>query len=247
MRIDHDLEFLHRCSNDDLKQLCDILTFDNKGRYRLTERLSNSDAYIQNYPENMAGMVAEIADELLKFGTNSVVTFCHDGRPDSYEDVVRRVCKRMGVDVDRNDDAIRMERLLLENVCEKAFYNMTEEELREFAREIGVKGKDISKQALIASLLLILRRYPHIFANCIRKIVTHVVGMLGSRAAAVVGGRVVSRVLGVATGPVGWIAMTAWTIWDLASPAYRVIVPAVLQIAIMRYSSAPKLEERRAA
>lgn len=247
MRIDHDLEFLYRCSNDDLKQLCDILTYDNRGRYRLTEQLSNTDAYIQNYPDNMPGMAADIADELLKFGTNSVVTICHDGRPDSYENVVRRVCKRMGVAVDKNDDAIRMERLLLDNVCEKALCNMTEEELRNLARETGVNGKDISKQALIASLLILLRRYPRIFVKFIRNVVTHLVGMLGNRAVAVVGSRLVSRVFGIAIGPVGWIAMTAWTIWDLASPAYRVIVPAVLQIAIMRYTSAPKLEERRAA
>ena len=43
-----------------------------------------------------------------------------------------------------------------------------------------------------------------------------------------------SRSLGILTGPVGMAALTGWTVWDIAGPAYRVTIPAVLQIAMMR-------------
>ena len=247
MKIDHDLEFLNRCSNEDLKQLCDLLTFDKKGRYRISEQLTNSDAYLQNYPDNMRGMTAELAEELQKFGTNSIMTLIHDGRPDSYESIVRRVCKKMYIDVTNEDDAVTMERKLLEKICEKSFNNMSNEELRSYAQEAGVFKKDLSRKALIASLMSALRYCPHILKSVVRRVLAHAISMLGSRAIGMAGLRVTERVLGVATGPVGWIVLTAWSVWDLASPAYRIVIPAVLLIAIMRYSSAPKLVERRAA
>ena len=43
-----------------------------------------------------------------------------------------------------------------------------------------------------------------------------------------------TRTMGLVAGPVG-IALTAiWTAYDLAGPAYRVTVPAVLYVAMLR-------------
>ncbi|PVX82416.1 hypothetical protein C7402_109270 [Paraburkholderia unamae] len=42
------------------------------------------------------------------------------------------------------------------------------------------------------------------------------------------------RYLSVAIGPVGWVISTLWTVAGLASPAYRVTLPCVVQIAYMR-------------
>ena len=35
-------------------------------------------------------------------------------------------------------------------------------------------------------------------------------------------------------GPVGWALTGAWTLTDVAGPAYRVTIPAVIQIALLR-------------
>ncbi len=43
-----------------------------------------------------------------------------------------------------------------------------------------------------------------------------------------------TRALSLFSGPVGWTIMTTWTALDLASLAYRVTIPAVLQIIILR-------------
>ena len=245
--VDYDLDFMRRCSNDDLRRLCDILTFNNKGNYRIIERLIKTDAYIENYPDNMYGLIPEMCLQLQKYGTNSIVTLAHGGRPDTYEDIVRRVCKRMKVDVDESSDAVDMERLLLQKICETAIEKMTEEELREVAAEAGIKTTNLSKQLIATAILTAIRRCPQIFYRVAIYVTTRIMLLLGGRAAVAVGSKVVQEALGVATGPVGWAVLTIWTIWDIASPAYWVVIPAVLQVAIMRFTSTPLIENRRVA
>ena len=245
--IDHDLEFLRRCPNAELQKLCDYLTFDSDGTYRISEELSNTDAYIQNYPDNMKGMADEMANELLKFGSNSIMTFIHDGRPDSYEDVVRRVCKKMKVETTDMDDAVQMEHQLLQHVCETAINNMSDEEIDDLADEIGLMKKSINKQLMISGLLMAMKRYPQVFYRVVSYVVTRVLAFIGGRTAAVTGAKVLQRIFGVATGPIGWIAMTVWTLWDIAAPAYRVTIPAVMHVAVMRYTYTPHLAYGRVA
>jgi uncharacterized protein YaaW (UPF0174 family) len=43
-----------------------------------------------------------------------------------------------------------------------------------------------------------------------------------------------NKAIGVMAGPIGWAITTIWTAFDLASPAYRVTVPCVIQLAYMR-------------
>ena len=245
--IDYDLDFMRRCSNDDLRKLCDILTFNNSGKYRIGERLTKTDAYIENYPENMREVIPEMCLQLQNYGTNSIVTLARNSRPDTYEDIVRRVCKKMKVDLDGATDAVSMERLLLQNVCETAIDKMSEEDLRELADKAGIKAKKLTKQLVATAILTAIKKNPQIFYRVAMYITARILTLLGGRAAVSVGAKVVQEAFGVATGPVGWVALTAWTLWDIASPAYRVVIPAVLQVAIMRYTGTPLIEDRRVA
>ena len=52
MRTDIDLEFLQYCSNTELRELCDMLTHDEEGNIRFSEKLTEKDSYIENYPDN---------------------------------------------------------------------------------------------------------------------------------------------------------------------------------------------------
>ena len=64
MRYDKDLQFLAECRNEDLKTLADYLTHDAKGEIRMAEQLTDTDAYLCNYPDNMRNMWREVANEL---------------------------------------------------------------------------------------------------------------------------------------------------------------------------------------
>lgn len=43
-----------------------------------------------------------------------------------------------------------------------------------------------------------------------------------------------ARTLGVVAGPIGWAVTGAWTAIDLAGPAFRVTLPAVIHVALLR-------------
>ncbi len=47
-KIDKDLDFLSKCSNEQLKILCDILTKDSDGSFRYTEMMSIEEVYKEN-------------------------------------------------------------------------------------------------------------------------------------------------------------------------------------------------------
>jgi uncharacterized protein YaaW (UPF0174 family) len=49
------------------------------------------------------------------------------------------------------------------------------------------------------------------------------------------------RTMSVLTGPVGWAITGLWTAVDLGSTAYRVTIPAVIQVAYLRNQKAANI------
>jgi len=72
MKEDRDLSFLAYCKNEDLKTLVDMLTHDTNGEVRISEQLTNTDAYLYCYPYRLSMMWQEIANELQRFGGNTL-------------------------------------------------------------------------------------------------------------------------------------------------------------------------------
>lgn len=167
MKQDKDLMFLVNCQNDDLRTLCDILTYNNKGEIRLSEQLTDSDAYLHYYPDKMNLMATEIAEELRKFGSNTVRTICRKGEADSYETIVRRVCKRMGVKVNDCDNTPTMERELLTTICEQTTSKLSDEELRKLADKAGIPHKSLNHQMLVTAILFAIRRNTYLLTEMI--------------------------------------------------------------------------------
>ncbi len=219
MKQDKDLMFLASCQNDDLRTLCDILTYNNKGEVRLSEQLTDTDAYLNCYPDKMNLMAAELAEELRKFGSNTVRTICRKGEADSYETIVRRVCKRMGVKVNDCDDTPAMERELLTTICEQTTSKLSDEELA-------------------------IRRNTYLLTEMIYYVTSRIASMLLGRWIGMMGMSAVSRYLGMAAGPIGWALLAGWTLSDIASPAYRVMIPAVIMVASMRFRQTASLTQK---
>ena len=96
-------------------------------------------------------------------------------------------------------------------------------------------GKMIgTKQAMTAGALTALRlggfgtyKMAVVVANAVAK------SLLG-RGLTFAGNATLTRTLGVALGPIGWIITVLWTAIDIASPAYRVTISCVIQVAYMR-------------
>lgn len=96
MKEDRDLLFLQQAKNEDLKVLVDILTHDTDGEVRISERLTNTDAYLYCYPNCLNRMWKEIAGELQRFGGNTLMNL-YRGKGVAYREIVEDVCRKMNV------------------------------------------------------------------------------------------------------------------------------------------------------
>ena len=68
-------------------------------------------------------------------------------------------------------------------------------------------------------------------------IVNAVLKVLIGRGLPLVGNVILVRIANILTGPIGWVITGLWTAVDIAGPAYRVTIPAVIQIAYLRMLS----------
>ena len=235
MRTDIDLDFLKYCSHTELRELCDLLTHDEKGNLRLSESLTDKDSYIENYPYNCKAIWQDIALELQLFGGNTFANLFRHGRGPSYESIVCDVCKQLKVEsIGVHDSVEEMERALLDKVTEKMLDELTAEQLKEIMKELDIRKRTYTKQAVMAALLLTRRMNLRLYYYVMSYILRMATNMLIGRGVLVAGFGLLSRGLSVLMGPVGWILLSGWTAWDIAGPAYRVTIPAVLQVAFLR-------------
>jgi uncharacterized protein YaaW (UPF0174 family) len=65
-------------------------------------------------------------------------------------------------------------------------------------------------------------------------VVNAILKALIGRGLSFAGNAALTRTMAVLTGPIGWAITGIWTAIDIASPAYRVTIPAVIQVAALR-------------
>ena len=230
---DINLEFLQYCSTEDLQILVDYLTKDKDGQLRVSEELTTKESYKKYYPHSLPIMWEEIAEELQYYGGNTFAnTFRGTGV--TYREILEDVAKKQKVNFNSNNSVEQIEQYFLQSIMEKTIEGMSEEELENFLKEMNA-GKIVgTKQALTAGALTALRlggfgtyKMAVVVANAVAK------SLLG-RGLTFAGNATLTRTLGVALGPIGWIITALWTAIDIASPAYRVTIPCVIQVAYMR-------------
>ncbi len=76
-RYDSDLEFLRRLSSNDLKDLFDVLVYDEDGALRVNEELTSSTEY-KRHGNDYAKYPTRIAEELQCYGSNTFINFFRD-------------------------------------------------------------------------------------------------------------------------------------------------------------------------
>ena len=220
MRYDKDLQFLAECRNEDLKTLADYLTHDAKGEIRMVEQLTDTDAYLSNYPDNMRNMWREIANELQRYGGNTIVNCCR-GYGVPYREIVRDVCKKMRVDYSEHESIETVEERLLRKMFADVVGRMDTKELGELVAALEIPAKDLRKQCTLAAVQLLIRKGGEVS----RMMLGHGLWFAGRNT--------LGKVASVFSGPFGWVLTAGWTAYDLSSPAYRVTIPCVIQIAYM--------------
>ena len=141
---DIDLDFLSKCSNEQLQFLCDILTKDEKGEFRGTEMMSITELYKKNYPQKMHNLLPLIKKEICDFGGNSFANFFREiGAPINlvtYRDVLEIVCDRARVNYNKGNSTILVERYLIQKTCITSIENMTVDDIFHISEQINKRS-----------------------------------------------------------------------------------------------------------
>lgn len=222
-----------RATADDLQDLVEYVTKP------VTGVLDQTDQYKRHYPDHTK-YAKEILKEIKAFGGNTLVNPLRGGGP-RYREVVADVADKIGVpDVgEARHSVAELERRILVKILKDAM-DSTEgkdrAELEQALKDAGVGAGDMSvllSSGAAASVIVAglsgfaLYRVSLIVANGVAK---HILGR-GLSFAANVG---LTRSLAVVTGPIGWVITGLWTVVDLAGPAYRVTIPCVIHVAMLR-------------
>jgi len=244
-RQDRDLEFLQYLNSSDLDQLVDILIYDKDGEKRYTEELSESEEYKQYYPDHVKYW-RKIAEELQKFGGNSFANFLRGDEGVLYKEILADVCDKLKVNYNPNSDAERIETNLLMKILEDALERMSNEERKKLAETIGLKNtQSFSAQTMTGVFQAIFRAGGFKSYQLTLVIVNGILKALIGRGLSLAANATLTRTMAILTGPIGLAITSLWTAIDIAGPAYRVTIPAVIEIAALRqkYLYADKIEQ----
>ncbi len=244
-------EILRTADKGDLDVLVDYITDSGEGRMSLDKdvcaRLSKVKREVAYAPEE----VALIEQEIRQFGGNTVANLFRnmrggigallgqDASPEavSYDEIVRDVAEHLKVKCSKFAGTPEVEEGILSSLLVASFEKMTQQERESILSQLGVadaadlaqRGAKAISAGIAAALLGSVVAY-------------RLSGMVAAASVQALLGRglvmgatsIAARPIAVLVGPIGWAVTGAWALADMASPAYRVTVPCVVQVAYMR-------------
>ena len=235
MEIDRNLLFLEEASNEDLRILCDIVTKEKDGSYRITETLSGTQSYLLYYPDNINKMLPELLHEFRLFGGNSVLNFFRGEGPE-YSEILRDVACRCRVvfnDYSTTSDEY-VERQLLEKLVKDVLYEATNDELRQVMGEMKLSLSSFNQQKAISDLENLFKSENSIGFMLITSIVSIILSQFTGCITNKVPVGALSRLMAIMLAPTNLIIESLCFVVGKAGPAYKVMIPAVIQISYIR-------------
>lgn len=222
---DIDLNFLQHCTEEQLKEIAVLLTHDDKGKRRLASGLLKHEAFkaLDHHPEQYRRNWQLIAGELQHFGGDSIANKVR-GYGLQYREILIDVSKRMKLKIDKKMSTLDIEQSLLEHFLRSSWQKMNETQRSQFLVAVDTKTTELE------DLLPVLMQdkqlavgLSHLLSGQLSKILrTHIaIGVIGH-----------GLVRGVGLGGPFGAALNG--VKAVSGSAYRVTIPAVLQIACLR-------------
>lgn len=223
---DKDLDFLNKCSNVQLQLLADFILYDTNLKERFTEELSTTKGFKEYYPNNMVQLVPDIINELQRFGGNTFFNlFRGYGVP--YREILESVCKQLDVSFNKNASTELIEHYLLQKFLLMSIDKMSEEDVHHLSEKLT---KEVLKQQIG-----ILKAGSPLFIKFTTMLVANLATKYGlKQAAGLVAKFAGGRAFAILAGPIGWALSGVWAAFDIAGPAYRVLIPCTITIAYLR-------------
>jgi uncharacterized protein YaaW (UPF0174 family) len=230
---DPDLDsVLSPADNDDLAVLIDHIT--DKGDGRISLAASTCDLLVRAKERSPIDDIARaiIAEELARFGGNSLMNLFRGGGGVAYREIARDVAEHLKAKHPSSADAGTIELAILRKLAEQSLSKMSEDDKVAFFTQFGMRYAAGSGAAASAGLIANI-----IASNTASYQLSSLIAHGTVRALL---GRGLGAGLGSAAGGAAIVAPVAlalsliWGVYGLTSPAYRVTVPCVIHIAYMR-------------
>lgn len=250
-RKDPDLEFLSKCSNEDLVLLADALIYkDAKHKKedspRTTATLYLDERWESNYPNNMRALWQPIAEELQKFGGHSGVNWLFRANKGVlYREILIDVCKLQKVkNVDfKHSNISTIENAFLQKTVELAIEKMSESERRKLIDGLRnvegfgdvLKNAIFSKDALLDAVELAFKAGGFKSYILTLKVVNGISKAVLGRGLSLGANAALMKYIGsYMSGPWGWAFAGVTTIWGLLGPNKEATLKGVAIVAYMR-------------
>jgi uncharacterized protein YaaW (UPF0174 family) len=226
------IPLLRKCSSDELENLVGYLT--SKGG--VSSQLKTTQAYKKWHPQH-ARYADEIAAEIQKFGGNTILNIVRGGVGVAYRDIVYNVAARLKVDYNKRQTMAEIEQQILIKVLEKSWEKMTDAQKATLIQGImpETRAEDLPKEFPMALLQAAIIAGGGIVGYKLSLVVAGAIARASLRhGIAFVAGTSAARWAAAFTGAVGLGIAALWTLFDVLGPAYRVLIPCVLHIAMLR-------------
>lgn len=237
-RNDPHLDFLGNISSADLDPLVRILTTDKDGKSRRTELLTASDTYKENYPDHQAYWEL-IAEELQLFGANTLASLARGIKGGEvkgvlYREILTDVCDKMKVNYNKSSEVQIIEQNLLMKVFTDSMEKMSPEDREELCRLVNLSPKRYTAEAITIAMQTAIRLGKFGSYQIALIVANNVTRAMFGRGLSFAANHTLTRMMGIFAGPIGLFLSVGWVMVDIAGPAYRVTIPAVLMIIYLR-------------
>ena len=231
---DEDLEFLGECTDEQLKDLAEILIYDTDGKFRKMEQITSTNEH-KRYKTQYSKYWEVIAGDLQKFGGDTFANLFRLGDGIKYDEILNDVLKHLNISFDKSSSIINREDILIERVFEDIIKDMDENDVAKLIKDLNISVSNYKTPAIMLAIQTAIKadgfasyKITVIVANYIAKLIL-------KRGLTLTANAMLTKGLSLLIGPIGMAVTGIWTITDIVSgPAMRVTVPACVIIAYLR-------------
>jgi uncharacterized protein YaaW (UPF0174 family) len=232
-RDDPDLMFYKDLKNEDLDPLVQIISKSKSQKNRITEKLTSTEEFKKHNPDHHKYWQL-VAGEFQRFGANTIMTKFRRGKGVLYSEILVDVSTRLKVNFNKNSPIDAIEINLLMKILTDSIEKLSDMDLKVIVNELNLNTNILTKSAVIAALQTAILRGGFLPYKMAMIVSNSVAKLFLGRGLTFAANAAINKSIAIFTGPVGWVITGLWAIMDVASPAYRVTIPATIFTAYLR-------------
>lgn len=225
--FDKDLNpVLEIATQEDLDTIVEYL------KTKFSENLTTEQAYKINFPDHTK-YADLIAKEIRDFGGNSFVNIFRGEGP-TYFEIVCDVASKIKAPYNKSNTVEMVEESIMATILENAWNKMTDAEKEVLLNEIGKANMSAAKGFTAATFQAVFRAGGFASYQLMLVVANGVSKAILGRGLSLAANAALARTASLLVGPIGWALTIIWTLVDIAGPAYKVTIPCVVQVAMLR-------------